>query len=787
MEYWEFLLQKEGDHTWLPLESAKVEILEGRYRVMAHSSRINAPVEVRISHLLLDRMPPKRRVLKRMGQINAHGLMVVLPFTQLQPGTWEVQCTNPDVMDTLLGETWQHAIQLRVVSHEDEVGESWDEDESWSDQDTYPRFGDTESAPPLSTVGMTAMPEGAEPIIASADAAVDDDFQRELEALSQQVLDTVFEDLDVTQGLSRSESRPPLPEARSSDLRALPIAALAPHGGASGVVLDGSVPEIKVVLGQQAYMAQAGQSLLITGSVESAIPQQDAVGLESARIHLCLLDPQTSDLLAEQVLEISPQPLPAEFSVSIQVPTQADTHLFVGEVALYDWAQPPRCLAIQQFTVTVGLADLLTAIANQAENQDLFALDFATHGTEGESEPEPEPEPDQPLPPKVIDLPLSQSPPSPPLNLPQVPLQLPNPAPRTPQSTVYLPSFGLNLPPQIARPEDVSNIQSPKLPGFVARPTIPQPPPEDALAAPSIDETVSPDAISARAEDWLAAEADQTDPVEPSSLSSEPSPSPVPAPPWMEDQAVEATLPAPEPLQPPHVDPPEATSTTDAAFKALNLRERFWSRLNSLAVEAHQAAAELKAAIAEAGVSIEPEPSAPTLPTPEPPPAVEPERPPSWLGQEVVVYDEPEPDIGIPPAAASTGEAEYQPIPDEDAPPVPIPTIELPHSELIAGEVITIGVSVPSHSQRLYAKLWVSDLQTRMLADEPRWLMELVPNEDGRLETTLQLQVPHGCLEARFEAIAIEMVSQRESYKAIVDRTILPSNLPSNSLDEFEL
>ncbi len=50
MEYWEFLLQKEGDRSWLPLESPTVEILEGRYRVVARSSRKQTNVEVRIIH-----------------------------------------------------------------------------------------------------------------------------------------------------------------------------------------------------------------------------------------------------------------------------------------------------------------------------------------------------------------------------------------------------------------------------------------------------------------------------------------------------------------------------------------------------------------------------------------------------------------------------------------------------------------------------------------------------------------------------------------------------------------
>jgi hypothetical protein len=68
MEYWEFLLQGEGDQNWLPLDASQVEILEGRYRVMAHTSQTDTAVDIRISQLLLDHTPPKRRSLKRQGQ-----------------------------------------------------------------------------------------------------------------------------------------------------------------------------------------------------------------------------------------------------------------------------------------------------------------------------------------------------------------------------------------------------------------------------------------------------------------------------------------------------------------------------------------------------------------------------------------------------------------------------------------------------------------------------------------------------------------------------------------------
>jgi hypothetical protein len=65
--------------------------------------------------------------------------------------------------------------------------------------------------------------------------------------------------------------------------------------------------------------------------------------------------------------------------------------------------------------------------------------------------------------------------------------------------------------------------------------------------------------------------------------------------------------------------------------------------------------------------------------------------------------------------------------------------------------------------------------------------MNLLPNGQGQLEGNLQLTVPLGCLEARFEAISVDMVTQQESYKASVSRDITLPGLTSPGLDEFQL
>jgi flagellar motility protein MotE (MotC chaperone) len=119
MEYWEFLLQREGDRTWQPIK-AKTEIAAGRYRVVAHSSRINTDVEICVTHESLDEIPPKRRSQKRSRRTNLEGLMVVIPFTYLKPGRWELRCCG-DIMSDFLGNSWQHGIQILVLPKHKEV------------------------------------------------------------------------------------------------------------------------------------------------------------------------------------------------------------------------------------------------------------------------------------------------------------------------------------------------------------------------------------------------------------------------------------------------------------------------------------------------------------------------------------------------------------------------------------------------------------------------------------------------------------------------------------------
>ena len=148
---WEFLLQQEGDRSWLPLESPDVEILEGRYRVMAKTAVPDTLMDIRITHESTDELPTKRRTQVRSRQTNATGLLLVIPFTQMQPGVWELAFGVPhDAIRSLQ----QYSVQLHVLPKESDVAGEWEPD--WS-QPEEPKL-QSEPASNVATISLMADP-----------------------------------------------------------------------------------------------------------------------------------------------------------------------------------------------------------------------------------------------------------------------------------------------------------------------------------------------------------------------------------------------------------------------------------------------------------------------------------------------------------------------------------------------------------------------------------------------------------------------------------------------------
>jgi hypothetical protein len=120
--------------------------------------------------------------------------------------------------------------------------------------------------------------------------------------------------------------------------------------------------------------------------------------------------------------------------------------------------------------------------------------------------------------------------------------------------------------------------------------------------------------------------------------------------------------------------------------------------------------------------------------------------------------------------------------------PVPLPILEVPDQELIAGVPVPVRVKLAAIAPQLVVKIWVKDCQTRSLVDGPRWLFDFSPTEDAnQVASQTHITLPLGSMEVAFEAIAVEMLTQRESHKARVMRSVSPPNLEQGSAIDFDL
>ena len=111
MADWEFLIQREGDRGWRPIETGNLQLMEGKYRIVASSNLPRTAIQTRITHQTLGDVVPKRRSRSISSTSNARGLVVIIPFTQLPSGIWQFVCSG--IGDTQTG--WHRILKLRVL------------------------------------------------------------------------------------------------------------------------------------------------------------------------------------------------------------------------------------------------------------------------------------------------------------------------------------------------------------------------------------------------------------------------------------------------------------------------------------------------------------------------------------------------------------------------------------------------------------------------------------------------------------------------------------------------
>lgn len=742
MAYWEFLLQQEGDRSWLPLEVPTVEILEGRYRVVARSNRVNTPVEVRIIHQA-DAEPegqPKPRSQKRTSKTNQDGLIVVLPFTWLQPGLWELRCAS-DLMAEMMGHAWSHTVQLHVQAKESGSEEDWIHE---LEQELS-----TDSASEVAEVPVESEPS----VVAASTAPVP-------------VPDPVPETFDIPAAERVITLEEPTPEP---------------------------VP-VSVQMDQDSYTLRQSHPLVLTGTLlperlpddadESPTQPAESVRVPSGYIQglqVWLMNPQTGDVCLDRMIAVNVSALPFTFTCHVDDVESADTHLLIGQLTVVGQENQP--LAQQSFTVATDLERLLQAIADDSIFEGWGDLgDLASPFALAE-------------PPDLTLLNLISA----------------DQAAIAQGDASFQVTHTEPIPPQIYQPEPNTD-ESPRrlldLPNFARADQSPE-----SLDGEEEVEPQSSDAPDAQCEEvrQLTVNEDRDE-----RGAEEDAPDSIPVDAGMNKDAEIGSLQAVPNVTAPHlpdfVATPEMTewtstpfapdaapqtvppSATDLEFQALNLQTRFLQRLSALASDAelqdwlrsHYPPADSPATPAESnghlGNHASPELVAVDLSGDLGDPL---------SSREFVIDDEEEGDRSADSEAAAPAQSEPTAIPEPlkipDDQPVPTPQLTLRSQDLIAGQPLQITVTLPNLRPRLSVKLWVQDPQTRELLDGPYWLTTFGPNGHDQLESGLQIMVPFGCVEVQFEAIAVEVATQRASRKTSVHRAVIPPDISASAIDDLGL
>jgi len=119
-----------------------------------------------------------------------------------------------------------------------------------------------------------------------------------------------------------------------------------------------------------------------------------------------------------------------------------------------------------------------------------------------------------------------------------------------------------------------------------------------------------------------------------------------------------------------------------------------------------------------------------------------------------------------------------------DQEPIPVPELLVSAGEIISGTPMIVTVRLPAIAPKLFVKFWIKDLQTRTIIDGPRWLLDfsIVPNTEW-IETRTNISIPLSSIDVAFEAIAIDVQTQRESHKVRVIRAVTPPNLVQDNYE----
>lgn len=288
MKPWQFLIQKEGDRLWTPINQTNGELEEGRYRIMAHSSQVNLEVEIRITYQSLQNHSPLSKIQSSFRRTNGQGLIMILPFTYFKPGVWELRCYG-DLMSELLGQGWQEKVKLQVYSK--------------------------------------VRPENSPQAPSSDETHIDglgSYYLQKLEDLLKNKIEPILNSFESVEPFS-----PPAFSSSSSE-------SLEAHVNENEIncLPENPQPSLKISLNQDEFNRSEGEPILISGRVE--LEEENIFNeLEfKGRLRYQLQEPETDQIIINTEDLIEEESFPFIFNYALEIPSEWEIEFLRAEVIL---------------------------------------------------------------------------------------------------------------------------------------------------------------------------------------------------------------------------------------------------------------------------------------------------------------------------------------------------------------------------------------------------------------------------------------------------------------------
>ncbi len=348
MEYWEFLIQREGDRGWRTIETGNLQLMEGKYRIVANSDLLNTQIQTRVTYQTSDRIP-QRRSQARHQTTNLRGLLAVIPFTNLQSGIWQFVCSGTTDAQV----AWQRILKLRVLPaiFKSPVGLGAGSGEFGAgSSERGVRSGEDNFAPVVATISDLHQPQTADLPVFNRD---EDRF--ELPTPTQPVvpISMVGVQEDWADGLDRL-----LEQLERESLQPQPPKISRSIPGAIQLTTIFDSPSQLINLDRSTFSGLLpGHPLTISGTCNLQRLSANLVqSVKIDKLSICLRHPQTSEIIVVIEQSIPPQLNTFSFRGNLDLPPQPQISLLIGEVSLYD--KHNIQLGSCGFTVTLSLNSL---------------------------------------------------------------------------------------------------------------------------------------------------------------------------------------------------------------------------------------------------------------------------------------------------------------------------------------------------------------------------------------------------------------------------------------------